>query len=167
MIMQTTPVLALFIALCWIGECEAQYVLILNNGRQITVQSYREDAGMIKFQGFGGEIGISKGQVKAIHKSGETAERGLTIPVSSPESSITAESSSPSSLTDTRPERALSPDEERAKEEKEYEEKLLSVNERLKAARDSYSQTIRGTTSSDPSLLTTEAQMKARQDDII
>jgi hypothetical protein len=41
------------------------------------------------------------------------------------------------------------------------------VNERLKAARDSYSQTIRGTTSSDPSLLTTEAQMKARQDDII
>jgi hypothetical protein len=167
MIMQTTPVLALFIAFCWIGECEAQYVLILNNGRQITVQSYREDAGMIKFQGFGGEIGISKGQVKAIRKSGETAERGLTIPVSSPESSITAESSSPSSLTDTRPERALSPDEERAKEEKEYEEKLLSVNERLKAARDSYSQTIRGTTSSDPSLLTTEAQMKARQDDII
>lgn len=167
MIMQTTPILALFIALCWIGQCEAQYVLILNNGRQITVQSYREDAGMIKFHGFGGEIGISKGQVKAIRKAGEGAANGFTIPGPTLESSNTAESSPPPSPSEERAEPTLTPEEERAKEEKDYQQKLLDVNERLKAARDKYSQTIRGTTSSDPSLLTTEAQMKARQDDII
>ena len=166
--MQTTPIWALFIALCWIGQCEAQYVLILNNGRQITVQSYREDAGMIKFQGFGGEIGISKGQVKAIRKSAGTADGGLTIPASMPEPVNTADSSSPpSSPSAARPEPPLSPEEQRAKEEQDYQRKLIDVNERLKAARDSYSETIRGTTSSDPSLLTTEAQMKARQDDIV
>ncbi len=165
--MQMTPVLALFIALCWIGECEAQYVLTLNNGRQITVQSYREDGGMIKFQGFGGEIGISKGQVKAIRKSGEAAANGFTIPGPTLESSNTGGSRPPLSPSEERAEPTLAADEERAKEEKEYQQKLLDVNERLKAARDNYSQTIRGTTSSDPSLLTTEAQMKARQDDII
>jgi hypothetical protein len=168
MIMQTTPIWALFIALCWIGQCEAQYVLILNNGRQITVQSYREDAGMIKFQGFGGEIGISKGQIKAIRKSAGTADKGLTIPASMPEPVNTADSSSPPPLPSaTRSEPPLSPEEQRAKEEQDYQQKLIVVNERLKAARDSYSETIRGTTSSDPSLLTTEAQMKARQDDIV
>ena len=166
--MQTTPVLALFITLYWIGQCEAQYVLTLNNGRQITVQSYREDAGMIKFNGFGGEISIDKGQVKAIRKSAGTADGGLTIPASMPEPVNTADSSSPPPLPSaTRSEPPLSPEEQRAKEEQDYQQKLIDVNERLKAARDSYSETIRGTTSSDPSLLTSEAQMKARQDDIV
>ena len=167
MIMQTTPVLALLIALCWISQCEAQYVLILNNGRQITVQSYREDAGMIKFNGFGGEIGISKGQVKAIRKSDEGAANGFTIPGPTHESSNTTESSPPRPPSEERAEPTPRPEEEPANEEKDYQLKLLDVNERLKEARDNYSQTIRGTTSSEPSLLTTEAQMKARQDDII
>ncbi len=167
MIMQTTPVLALFISLYWIGQCEAQYVLILNNGRQITVQSYREDAGMIKFNGFGGEISIDKGQVKAIRKSVEGAANGFTIPGPTREYSNTTESNPPPPPSGERTEPAPPPEEERAKDEKEYQQKLLDVNERLKAARDTYSQMIRGTTSSEPSLLTTEAQLKAREDDII
>ena len=165
--MKTLPIWALLISLSWIGQAEAQYVLILNNGRQITVQSYREDAGMIKFQGFGGEIGIGKDQVKAIRKSSESASVGLAIPTTTPAPSQTSEPTSIPSSIGEMPDRALTPDEERAKEEKEYQQKYLEVNERLKAARDNYSQTIRGTTSSDPTLLTTEAQMKARQDDII
>ena len=47
---------------CWVTWCgiaDAQYVLVLKNGRQITVQSYREDGTMIKFNGLGGEIGIA------------------------------------------------------------------------------------------------------------
>ena len=160
MIMQTTPVLALFITLYWIGQCEAQYDLILNNGRQITVQSYREDAGMIKFNGFGGEISIGKGHVKAIRKSGEGAPKGFTSPTL--ESSNTTESNPPPPPSEERTEPTPPPEGE-----KEYQQKLLDVNERLKAARDNYSQAIRGTTSSEPSLLTTEAQLKAREDDII
>ena len=39
---------------------------MLKNGRQITVQSYREEGSMIKFTGLGGEIGISKDQVQTI-----------------------------------------------------------------------------------------------------
>jgi hypothetical protein len=168
MIIKTNATLALLIALFWFSQSEAQYVLILNNGRQISVQVYREESGMIKFHGFGGEIGISKSQVKAIRKSAETAGGGLTIPTSMPEPVITADSSSPPPLPSaTRPEPPLAPEEQRAKEEQDYQQKLIDVNERLKAARDSYSETIRGTTSSDPSLLTTEAQMKARQDDIV
>ena len=167
MIKQTTPVLALFITLYWIGQCEAQYVLTLNNGRQITVQSYREDAGMIKFNGFGGEISIDKGQVKAIRKSGEGTAKGFTIPGATLESSNTTESNPPPTPSEERTEPTPPQEEERAKEEKEYQQKLLDVNERLKAARDTYSQMIRGTTSSEPSLLTTEAQLKAREDDII
>ena len=159
---QTTPVLALFITLYWIGQCEAQYVLVLNNGRQIIVQSYREDAGMIKFNGFGGEISIDKGQVKAIRKSGEGEANGFTIPGPTRESSNTTESNPPPRPSEERTEPTPPPEEE-----KEYQQKLLDVNERLKAARDTYSQMIRGTTSSEPSLLTTEAQLKAREDDII
>jgi hypothetical protein len=63
--------------------------------------------------------------------------------------------------------KSLSPEEERAREEKEYQQKLIDVNQRLKNAQDRYSQAIRGTTSSEPSLLTTEEQLKARTDDII
>ena len=85
-----------------------------------------------------------------------------------PEPVNTADSSSPPPLPSaTRPDPPLSPEEQRAKEEHDYQQKLIDVNERLKAVRDSYSETIRGTTSSDPSLLTTETQMKARQDDIV
>ena len=85
-----------------------------------------------------------------------------------PEPVNTADSSSPPpSPSAAKPEPPLSPEEQRAKEEQDYQQKLIDVNERLKAARDGYSETIRGTTSSDPSLLTTETQMKARQDDIV
>src|SRR5262245_32552075 len=44
----------------------ADYTIELKNGRRITVQTYREEAGMIKFTGLGGEIGLSKDQVLAI-----------------------------------------------------------------------------------------------------
>lgn len=162
-----SPLFILLIAFLWIGRSEAQYVLVLNNGGQLTVQSYREEAGMVKFHGFGGEIGISKNQVKAIRKAGEAAAIGLSVPLQSTEPSSAVASSPSPAPSEQTPESKQSPEEQRAQEEKAYQQKLLDVTERLKAARDSYSQSIRGTTSADPSLLTTEEQMKARQDDII
>ena len=51
------------------ASAHADYVLVLKNGRQITVQSYREEGSMIKFTGLGGEIGISKEQIETVRKT--------------------------------------------------------------------------------------------------
>ena len=58
-------------------------------------------------------------------------------------------------------ERPLTPEEERAKEEKEYQQKLMEVTGQLKEVQDRYSQLLRGTTSPEPSQLATEEQIKA------
>src|SRR5258705_2217481 len=55
----------------WAGVAQAQYLLVLKNGRQIHVQSYRDDGSMIKFSGLGGEIAISKDQVQTIRRAEE------------------------------------------------------------------------------------------------
>ena len=41
------------------------------HGRQLHVQSYRDDGSMIKFSGLGGEIAISKDQVQTIRRAEE------------------------------------------------------------------------------------------------
>jgi hypothetical protein len=41
----------------WAGLADAQYVVVLKNGRQLTVQSYREEGSTVKIQGLGGERG--------------------------------------------------------------------------------------------------------------
>jgi hypothetical protein len=145
----------------------ADYLLILKNGRQITVQSYREEGSMIKFQGFGGEIGISKDQLQTIRNLGSEAAAGLDVTAPQQPSGLPEKAPETAQPPPLVSDKSLSPEEERAREEKEYQQKLIDVNERLKNAQDRYSQAIRGTTSSEPSLLTTEEQLKARTDDII
>jgi hypothetical protein len=147
----------------------AEYVLVLKNGRQIMVQSYREEGSMIKFQGFGGEIGISKDQLQTIRKG--SAEGGRGLDVTAPErvqpsaSRETAGESAPTppSGEDT----PLSPEEERASEEKDYQQKLSEITQQLKEARDRYSQSVRGTSSRDPNLQFSEDQRDATRDDVI
>src|SRR6266508_5744352 len=63
----------------WDSLAQAQHVNVLKNGRQITVQSYREEGSMIKFVGLGGEIGIPKDQIQAILRPGQTDRTGLSI----------------------------------------------------------------------------------------
>src|SRR3972149_5161018 len=72
--------LVFVVLLCWSGTVLAQYTLVLKNGGRITVQTYREEGGMIKFQGLGGEIGLAKDPIKAILKPGEKEERGMVVP---------------------------------------------------------------------------------------
>src|SRR4026207_1685662 len=70
------------VALSIVGWCtlvEAQSVLVLKNGRQITVQSFRVEGSMIRFTGLGGEIAIPKDQIQAILKPGESDRPGLNI----------------------------------------------------------------------------------------
>ena len=171
--------LVFVVLLCWSGTVLAQYTLVLKNGRRITVQTYREDGGMIKFQGLGGEIGLAKDQVKAILKPGEKEERGMVVPglegvraapaEAKPE---VKEAAAPQAPGEAKPEeKALSPEEklaeERAKEEKEYQRRVKELTEQIKAARDRYAIATKGSSSTEPTLLNTEEAMRARQDDLI
>ncbi|MBI2997350.1 MAG: hypothetical protein HYY46_02655 [Deltaproteobacteria bacterium] len=170
--------LVLMVFLCWSGTVLAQYTLVLKNGRRITVQTYREEGGMIKFQGLGGEIGLAKDQIKAILKPGEKEERGMVVPglegirvVPAEAKPEVKEAAAPQAPGEAKPEeKALSPEEklaeERAKEEKEYQQKVIEITEQIKAARDRYAIATRGTSSAEPTLLNTEEAIKARTEDL-
>jgi hypothetical protein len=139
---------------CWTAPALADYTLVLKNGRRITVPSYREEGRMIKFHALGGEIGISKDQIQSIEKATQVPPPQQTQfegPTAGPQVA----------------ENPLTPEEERAREEKEYQQKLMEVTGQLKEVQDRYSQLLRGTTSPEPSQLVTEEQIKAGRDDVI
>jgi hypothetical protein len=160
---QFTVSFALSLIFFSLSPAVADYTLLLKNGRRITVQSYREEGGIVKFRGLGGEIGIRKDQIQSIEKALATEPSGLASPGSGKVASTTA---APQTSTQERPttprteEKQLSSEEERAKEEKEYQQKLIDLTDQLRSVRDQYSQSLRGTTSEDPSLLTSEEQIK-------
>jgi hypothetical protein len=148
--------LLLTVSLCsWAAPAWADYSLVLKNGRRITVQSYREEGGMIKFRSLGGDIGISKDQIQSIQK----ADPG--------EPTLDQTQLQESTATPQAPERPLTSEEEKAKEEKEYQQKLIELTGQLKEVRDRYSELLRGTTSPEPSQLVTEEQIKASRADVI
>lgn len=148
--------LLLAFSLCsWTIPVWADYTLVLKNGRRITVQSYREEGRMIKFRGLGGDIGISKDQIQSIQK----ADPG--------EPTLDQTQLQESAAAPQAPERPLTSEEEKAKEEKEYQQKLLELTGQLKEVRDRYSELLRGTTSPEPSQLVTEEQIKASRADVI
>lgn len=181
-------VLAALTLLFWSGPLFAQYTLVLKNGRRITVHSYREEGGMIKFQGLGGEVGITRDQVQSIVKAGEIGGQGLILPGIEKAPSETAresreEKKAGSKGAEAEPkaeeklerpqakEKVLTPEEgaaeEKAKAEKEYQNRVKQLTEQVKAARERYATATRGSTSPEPSLLTTDEAIKARRDDLI
>jgi hypothetical protein len=150
---------------CWPAPAAAEYTLILKNGRRITVQNYREEKGVIKFSGLGGEIGISKEQIQAIRQGDAAASGDLDLTRS--DSPTRAAAGIPTPAQEGSGAKPLTPEEERAKEEQEYQKKIGNLTDQLKAARDRYSEEIRGTTSPEPTQLITEEQIKARQEDLV
>ena len=163
------PLLSLALVCFWAAPSSAEYVLLLKNGRRIVVQSYRDEGRMIKFHGLGGEIGMRKDQIQSIQSIGAGEERGLTL--AGPEvAPVTAQQPTAPGERDARSEleeRPLSPEDQRAREEREYQQKLSEVTGKLKEAQDRYSQSIRGTTSAEPTQLVTEEQIRARQEDAV
>jgi len=166
-------ILAVF---CWIAPLFAESTLVLKNGRRITVESYREEGGMIKFRGLGGEIGISKDQVQSILKGGTAEGEGQYLRLPAPaESSPVPASASPEEkakvdekkdVKEKLPTAEEKLAEERAKEEKEYQNKVKEITEQLKTARDRYSLTTGGSGGPEPSLLDSEEAIRARTDDL-
>lgn len=159
---------------CWSGPLFAEYTLVLKNGRRITVQSYREESGMIKFYGLGGEIGIGRDQIQTILKAGGSEEKGMVLPgVGGPpavplgEAKVEEKRETPTEAK----EKVLTAEEklaeEKAKEEREYQSKVKEITEQIKTARDRYSIATRGSSGPEPTLLNTEEAIKARTDDLI
>jgi hypothetical protein len=126
------------------GTAQAQSILVLKNGRQITVQSYREEGSMIKFNGLGGEIAIPKEQIQAIQKAGQSDRPGLSVaemesaarraasaPPQKPTPSPARDVTQPPSPRDTEP-------IANAGEVKEYQKRLADVTQKLEAAKEKY-----------------------------
>jgi hypothetical protein len=151
----------------WASDASADFVLTLKNGRRIAVQNYRDDGHTVRFFGLGGEIGISKDQIQSIRQAGteERTELDVGGPMKPSFSGpATREKSSVPQPVASKP---PSPEEQRAREEREYQESLKNVTQQLIEVRDRYSEITRGTTSKDPTVLSQEEQIKARTDDLI
>jgi hypothetical protein len=142
--MRNILLVAAFIAISgWFTSAQAQHVIVLKNGRQITVQSYREEGSMIKVVGLGGEFGIPKDQIQAILKPGQTNRPGLSISemeASSRQSPPAPQKRTPASTPDV----ALPPSPGEIKpladpeEVKEYQKRLAEVTQDLEAAKEKY-----------------------------
>ena len=135
-----------------IHRAEAQYVLELKNGRQIIVQSYREQGSMIKFGGLGGEVSISKDQVKTIFRQGQNEGGGLDISDlqreragSSPrpvEQRRQQSASNPvTRATDTSEESKVSPDLQQVEQ---YQKRLHELTRQLELANRAYFEATQG-----------------------
>ena len=133
----------LAILTAWAGLADAQYVVVLKNGRQLTVQSYRDEGSTVKIQGLGGELGIPKDQIQSISKSGagdrpglnisnlERPSAGAPIPPKPPASAPSAGAGDVPGGADVKA--GAVPDEA-----KEYRRRLVEVTQKLEAARKRY-----------------------------
>jgi hypothetical protein len=155
------------------GVANAEYVIVLKNGRQLVVQNYREEGSMIKFSGAAGEMGISKDQVEIIRPANvsdsATAPRVSldrppppTAPEIPPAPSTQPEIKSPAVVS-----RDQQQAKKRAEEAKAYEDRLKDLTAQLKELRERYSLMTRGNKGPEPSFFTTEEAFKGQQDDLL
>jgi len=118
---------------------------------------------MIKFQGFGGEIGISRDQLQAVRQADAQETAGLNV--SAPEGAQEPASRGPADKRRTEPsttEKPVNEDQARSTEELEYRRRLAEITRELKEARTRYAVALRGTSSPDATQLITEEQIRAR-----
>ena len=156
------------------GVAEAQYVLVLKNGRQITVQSYREEGSMIKFSGLGGEIAIGKDQIQSVRRTTEADRSAVpslavdratpSTPPQVPSTVVKPEGVKPAEPT-TATEDPIA--KNRAEEEKLYQDKVKELTEQLKELRERYSLITRGNKGPEPSFFTTEEAFRGHQEDLL
>ena len=169
----TKLVAALLSIACWVGLAQAQHIIVLKNGRQITVQSYRSEGAMIKFTGLGGEIAISKEQVESIRPASQddrAAPPSLALdrlPPPAPAPAVTDSKPSPVKPAPPPEKTAEQLAREKAAEEKAYVEKVKELTEQLRQARDQYSLSTRGNQGPEPSFFTTEEAFRGHQEDLL
>jgi hypothetical protein len=137
--------LALMAVHGWLESVDAQHVIVLKNGRQITVQSYREEGSMVKFNGLGGEIGLPKDQIQAILRAGQSNRPGVNI--SDLEKSPPPPSKAPQSSPAPAPSRPAPVEERRfvaSEEAKEYQKRLAELTLKLEKSNRAYFEASQG-----------------------
>lgn len=119
----------------------ADYVLVLKNGRQITVQTYRDEGKTIKFNSLGGEITLSKDQIQTIKKSGGEHNQEISPPTSTTPSSRADDVRQPASdspkvnsADSTRADHSLGEDAS----VQELEKRLREITDQLETAKRRY-----------------------------
>jgi hypothetical protein len=146
----------------------ADYTILLKNGRQVTVQNFREEGGMIKFYGYGGEISIAKNQIQAIRPASEV-KRPEEAPFRSTPPATAAHRAPPSGQTKSASqvveEKTIA--ERRIKEEEAYQQQIKKINNQLQELRGRYATETRGNTGSDPAFFTTEEAFRGHQEDLL
>lgn len=134
-----------FCLIGWVVPAQAQYVLTLKNGRQLTVQSYRDEGTMVKIFGLGGELGIPKDQIVSISKSGESTRPGLNMiemdsdagREKAQEPSVPSEPSNDAAVSEETKGNDLA-------EATEYRKKFAEVTRKLEAAKEEYFKATQG-----------------------
>ena len=124
------------------GWAHAEYVVLLKNGRQLTVQSYREEGSTVKIRGLGGELGIPKEQIQSISKSPQNDRPGLNLnSLENASRSSPAATKPPIGESASRPNESVPIDSDSGaslQEEKEYRRRLAEVTQKLESARKLY-----------------------------
>ncbi len=178
-------IIGLAVLFCWSGSLYADYTLLLKNGRHITVKEYREEDGKIKVYVPGGEISIAKVKIESITRVvGEGEWQGIILPdaktppneavetrqeeekVATPgplgEGEVEEKKEEPVGIKKKAKTSEELLKERRAKEEKEYQEKVREITGRIKVLRDRYSLATKGRFRPKPSLLDTEEAIRSR-----
>jgi hypothetical protein len=136
--------LAILVFLCtWADWANGQYVVILKNGRQLTVNSYREEGSTVKIQGLGGELGIPKEQIQSISRSTQNDRPGLNLNnLENASRSAPVATKPPFGAPAGRPNEVSAPIDAspgvNVEEEKEYRRRLAEVTQKLESARKLY-----------------------------
>ena len=160
-IMLIAVALVLFPALAF-----AQYTVVLKNGRRITTQSYREEGDAIKIYGLGGEVALPRNQVQSILRGEEGQARGLDLRERPSGDDSLPSAAAPAAAGRSSTEGSPPPEDEKAKEENTYRKKVQELTEELKAAQNNYFTASRGTSSPEPSVITTDDSIRRRTDDL-
>jgi hypothetical protein len=151
----------------------ADYTIVLKNGRRFNVQNFREEAGIVKLHGFGGEISIPKNQIQTI-KPAVGAKSPTEAPprsaASVPENRVPALERT--NTASQRPaDNASSEEKEITKpnvtEEEAYRQRIKKIDDQLKELRGRYATETRGNAGVDPFLFTTEEAFRGHQEDLL
>ena len=146
----------------------ADYTILLKNGRKFITQSFRQEGGMIKFYGYGGEISLRKDQIQAIRPAGE-AKPPEEEPFRSGPATV-ADHKMPD-LESNRPQvvedKVVKKEIQSVKQEDAYRQRIKKIDNQLKELRAQYATETRGNTGVDPIFFTTEEAFRGHQEDLL
>jgi hypothetical protein len=152
----------------------ADYTIVLKNGRRFNVQNFREEAGIVKLHGFGGEISIPKDQIQtikpAVGAKSSTEAPLRSAPVTVPKDRVPAlertNTATPQNLTENQRDEAKEITKPDVKENA-YRQLIKKIDDQLKELRGRYAAETRGNTGVEPFLFTTEEAFRGHQEDLL